>query len=193
MVFLLVASCQSPTKKETVTMDEVMEGSSENYKVDTELVEVKQLELDESFQNVAEKLELPIVDFIAIDSLLFVDRFENVSSYKYLLTNNSSSTFFAQWTFTNASSAKNAFMNWTQCYGARCHSLILNDSTSVSSEHMAMLLVGKELYYMNVINEKRYISFVSALIAAKKWNEIDYAFYQNGKKSVKWFQFEDFK
>ncbi len=193
MVFLIIASCQSPTKTEAVTMDEVVEGSLENYKVDTVSAEVKQLELDKSFQNVAEKLKLPIADFIAIDSLLFVDRFENVSTYKYHLTNNSSSTFFAQWTFTNAASAKNAFMNWTQCYGARCNSLILNDSTSISSEHMAMLLVGKELYYMNVISEERYISFVSALITAKKWKEIDYAFYQNGKKSVKWFQFEDFK
>lgn len=189
----MTACKPSSSDTETISLDDVVEGSTENYSIDTTSVEIEKIEFDPTFQKIAEKLELSIVDFIAVDSLLFVDRFENISAYKYQLTNAISSTFFAEWTFANAAAAKNAFINWTQCYGARCNSLVLNDSTSISSEHMAMLLVGKELYYMNTIDEKRFHSFVTELIAEKRLKKIDYAFYQNGRKSVKWFQIEDFE
>ena len=64
----MTACKPSSSDTETISLDDVVEGSTENYSIDTTSVEIEKIEFDPTFQKIAEKLELSIVDFIAVDS-----------------------------------------------------------------------------------------------------------------------------
>jgi hypothetical protein len=58
---------------------------------------------------------------------------------------------------------------------------------------MGMLLFGNELFYFSKIKQQQFMEITKFIIAENKLKTIDFAFYQDGKKGVKWYQFDDFK
>lgn len=200
MIFRIVSSllllmslfaCTTEESHEKVySMDDIIEGS--NQKVILKDTIIPEAPIDETFLKIATKLAVTKEDIRQLDTLLFVDRYENESNYKYHVSMKNKMFFVAHWNFNSKSAAKNAFVNWLQCYGKSCNTLNLNDSVSVSNEKMAMLLTQKDLFYLSNVKLDEYQLFVKELIADKKLKEIDFSFYQNGKKGIEWFNFEDF-
>lgn len=188
----LIASChQESSKKETISLDEVVSGSSTS-KSTLDTVQAKE-PIAVSFLKMTAKLSIPESAILTIDTLLFIDRYDHVSNYKYTVQADKKSFFAANWKFSSQAASKNAFVNWTQCYGSTCKSLNLNDSISVSNENMGMLLFGNELFYFSKIKQQQFMEIIKFIIAENKLKTIDFAFYQDGKKGVKWYQFDDFK
>lgn len=193
-LLIVLISCQENHTSQTLSMDDIVSGDSSDYhhtKSDTVVVK-DTFKLDEDFQKFANEVNLDKLTIRNIDSILYVDRFDHISSYKYQLEDPKYHFFIASWKFRNSNSAQNAFINWTQCFGPKCRSLKINDSISISNKHMAMILTKDELFYLEGISEKEYKTFTTSIIKWKKLKMIDYTFYQDGKKGVKWYKFPDF-
>jgi len=116
-------------------MDDILSGDTTTHRIATTTMEpTDTVAIDPEFLDFMKKMELPTENLKPMDTTFLVDRFANESSFKY---NIDTKTFLAIWKFSSNAAAKNAFINWTQCYGKRCQQILLNDSTnSVSNEKM---------------------------------------------------------
>ena len=190
--FGLIACKNGAGPEDSLSLDDVVEGSNKSYTdLSKEELSEEKTSLDETYAAFAAELGESIEQTRVIDSLMFVDRFDTKSSYKY--QNDSSKMFVAEWEFANPALAKNAFMNWIQCFGTKCNALAVGDSVGISSEKMAILLSGNELYYFSGIKKEVFKKTVNYLLEEKKIKNIDFALYQNGKKRIDWMKLEDFK
>lgn len=191
-LFSLVIFCFACQTKEqetvTISLDEVIEGSSSQNELDTLVVEKIQVELDEHFVELATILEIPLDKVVEQDTVLFVDRFESLSRFKYIINDDKKPLFIAKWNYKNATSAKNAFINWTQCYGKNCSSLDFKADKSISAENMGMVLAGSQLLYWNNLSQKDFEKAINEWIELEKIETIEYAFYQQGKKGITWYE-----
>lgn len=192
LIFLALVACKNEpaNKLKILSMDEIIKSSESTKLTQDTIIEVASI--DSVFLQNVSILKVVSEDVKILDTLLFVDRYENISSYKYQVVVNNKPSFFAQWRYKNAAKAKNAFINWTQCYGANCTALKLNDTIAISAEKIAMLLVGEKLYYLKDISKKEYTSFVKKTLENSPKQTVDYAFYQDGKKGIQWYRWEDF-
>jgi|GEM_PF-5444269 len=189
--FGLFACKNDGRSEDPLSLDDVIEGSDGSYTDSSkELLSEEKVTLDETYAAFAAELGESIEQTRVIDSLMFVDRFDTKSSYKY--QNDSSKMFIAEWKFANPAAAKNAFMNWIQCFGTKCNALAVGDSVGISGEKMAILLSGNELYYFSGIKKEVFKKTVNYLLEEKKIKNIDFALYQNGKKRIDWMKLEDF-
>lgn len=196
LVFVLLCTftlgaCKNETgSKDPLSLDDVIDGGKEPV-LDSleERIEEKVL-LDETYISFAQQLGENIGQTRTVDSMMFVDRFDTESSYKY--QNDSSKIFVAEWKFTSSAAAKNAFMNWIQCFGSKCKSVAIGDSLGISNEKLALLLSGSELYYFSGIKKEFFEKAVTYLIEEKKIENVTFALYQNGRKRMDWMKLEDF-
>lgn len=185
-------ACQTQkTPDEILTLDEVVSGS-ENTPLSQADTLIPTVAINENFQEILTASKLEFDSVIPVDTLLFIDRYEVKSNYKYFLSTKKRTTFVAHWEFENQALSKNAFMNWIQCYGAKCAALKINDSTSVSAEKMGIFLTENHIYYLNNCTQKDYSQFLQTTLETQKLKSFLFAFYQNGKKGVTWLDKEDF-
>lgn len=192
VIALTLFACQTKkTPDEILTLDEVVSGS-ENTPLSQADTLIPTVQINEDLQEILTTSKLEFDSIIPIDTLLFIDRYEVKSNYKYFLTTKKTKSFVAHWEFENQALAKNAFMNWIQCYGAKCSALTINDSTSVSAEKMGIFLTENHIYYLNNITQKDYTKFLQTTLENQKIKVFIFAFYQNGKKGVIWLDEEYF-
>lgn len=193
MLTLFVVACSSKEELKTVSMDDLIESSADVSPDSLVDKQIERIPLQSELQTLVEAENWSPNDVVELDSIMFVDRFDVEQTHKYIINTANNSVYWASWKFKTSSQALNAFVNWTQCYGKQCKTLMLTDTISVSVEKMGMLLVENEFYYWNNISEEQYLTFGSSLLDRARKPKKIYAFYQNGKKSVTWFQPENFE
>lgn len=195
-ICLFLLSCNPKDDDNSITLDDIVSGDST---ISDDLIsedsaalrEVETINLDEELDSLFRQLRLKYENIISVDTLLNVDRYENLESSKYEIKLSGHQPFFGFWKYKNNALAKNAFMNWIQCYGKNCSSISLNDTKNVSNEQMSMILIENKLYYLVGFSQKQYQTILEFLMRDDVMPT--YAFYQNGRKGIEWFSADEFQ
>lgn len=190
--FLLSCNSKHHEEEKPLTLDEIVEGDtiSDSVLVDTSSDSISltftiPFVLSEQMLQIINELGFSSYNVYKLDTLLYVDRYSFATSEGVMIQDGSRKLNLFCWNFSTVEQGANAFKNWLQCYGSNCQTIPFYSEKSVTNERMGMILIGKSLFYLLNFSKAQYE------VVLKKVSEDDmlplYAFYQNGKKGIEWF------
>ena len=130
---------------------------------------------------------------VSIDSTSFiVDRFTSLGSSKFNIKNNINNISYYSWEFPDSSSLMNALYNWLDCYGTKCNSVKMYDTTIVMDKKPFLIFAGNSsLIYIksnNNLKYERWLNFFNYKFPSEKWI---FLIEQKKKTKVAWYTMDD--
>lgn len=190
-LFLLVVpfffSCEEE-KKKVLDINDILPKASKNYN-------------EESTQKTVDSIQIQLTKFltakIPLDSLHFIDkkefpdRFGAISSEKYRLFNSDSLVLYQKWTYQDSAKTMNAFYNWIDCFGKRCDSYKIGESTRIGTTPK-LIVVGDTTLLM-IEGQKINLNQWEDFLKEKGFKNWHYWIEQKPYQKAEWFEVKEEK
>ncbi len=190
----MVFSCKEG-KRDVVDMNDIVAKSEKyNGKESKEAEKIDTLKMSDVFLSDLElkKSELAISKARNTDTLLFPDRFKFTKKTTFLYSLNADSVLYSKWNFRDSTKTKNAFLNWTNCFGTKCNAIRIGQKANLQKDGFLLLVNDTCMIYVGThlkSEQEKWISYYTS-DKKQKWT---YMLSQTKNGKVNWQSFKDKK
>jgi len=197
ITFLIIFSCTTHQKEETVDLSEIT-SSSERYKEGkTENKKKKSKEfrfidaLDIRYKGLLDSLNINDSVVRKLEIVSLPDRFGAKSVTKFHCKQKNDSLNFFDWEFTDSLKTENAFYNWMDCFGDNCKSIKIGDKIKIQKRTLMMLVNEKHLLVVDTDSKLDCEKWISLLKSQQFGEEWKYIVYQPKKGKSMWMNYKN--
>lgn len=191
ILILTSLSCENDSAKtESVDIEDFLPKSKKEYNYEEDTVSLVVEKAPDSIQLLIQT-KLTNADFSPTtkqsSNKHFPDRLDYKKRFYHEITIDSNLYELVIWEFEDSIHTINAFYNWMDCFGKKCHSIRIGESKWVHKGAFQLFVDDSKLIYVasdNKMNQKLWGDLFQPKLK-ETWN---YHLYQPLKRKVRWFE-----
>lgn len=183
-------SCQQEKEDDVIDMRDVIPQSTP---MDSKKTVISKPDTLGSYidTSILSKLKLNVSSIRNIDMDLTPERLSPTSSCMYKMRYKSDSLIYLHWSYRDSIFTKNAFYNWLDCFGKKCKSVRLGESTMMQREGFLLFISDTSITYLSSqqpLKKEDWIAYFEGFSNRKDWRMV---VEQKNNAKAKWYQVKE--